>query len=230
MAVVLNVSDVRREIYRAAGAAAPSAGDGATPLLGVLFHEVLAELVGTDPERSLRAALRDAEREPASQSAELVRHVYQVLVGPRLANHQSHLQESGAEVLAFWSAVQAACEWLLELYRTARSTADIDGGISPDQFLKECLFPEEPLALELRDPGWTDTVRLAGVSDLVVRLPGARPWCVVEFKLGRGAPEADLAQACLYHQMLQATIAGSTAPAAKPLVYSVPTNDHARRS
>jgi DNA segregation ATPase FtsK/SpoIIIE, S-DNA-T family len=47
-------------------------------------------------------------------------------------------------------------------------------------------------------------VRLVGVADLVLRIPGEGRWCVVELKLGRGSPQADLMQACLYHQMLSA--------------------------
>ena len=35
-----------------------------------------------------------------------------------------------------------------------------------------------------------------------MRLPNANPWCVVELKLGRTSPEADLGQTCLYHLML----------------------------
>jgi predicted RecB family nuclease len=48
-------------------------------------------------------------------------------------------------------------------------------------------------------------VRLIGQADAVVRRPRQAEWCVVELKLGRGQPEADLGQACLYYTMLAAS-------------------------
>ncbi|MBV9744614.1 MAG: DNA translocase FtsK, partial [Acidobacteriia bacterium] len=57
---------------------------------------------------------------------------------------------------------------------------------------------------ELREPGWTDAVHISGVADAVFRLPGGKQWCVVELKTGQSAAEADLAQACLYYEMLAA--------------------------
>src|SRR5262249_22755780 len=68
---------------------------------------------------------------------------------------------------------------------------------------------EEPLRWELREDGWTDAVVLTGVADAVFRAPGGSEWCLIELKTGRTAPEADLAQACLYHQMLSASGAGA---------------------
>src|SRR5262245_65485789 len=68
---------------------------------------------------------------------------------------------------------------------------------------------EEPLRWELREEGWTDAVVLTGVADAVFRAPGGSEWCLIELKTGRTAPEADLAQACLYHQMLSASGAGA---------------------
>jgi DNA segregation ATPase FtsK/SpoIIIE-like protein len=69
----------------------------------------------------------------------------------------------------------------------------------------EFFAAEEPLRWELRDDGWTDAVVLTGVADAVFRAPGGSEWCLIELKTGRTAPEADLAQACLYHQMLSAS-------------------------
>jgi DNA segregation ATPase FtsK/SpoIIIE, S-DNA-T family len=60
------------------------------------------------------------------------------------------------------------------------------------------------LRWELRDPAWTDSVVLTGRADAVWQVPQTDRWCVIELKTGRTAPEADLAQVCLYHQMLVA--------------------------
>jgi len=56
-------------------------------------------------------------------------------------------------------------------------------------------------------------VRIEGRADGVLRKPGTGEWCVVEYKLGTGAPEADIAQAIMYQMMLSGedTAGGSVA-------------------
>src|SRR5262249_24260750 len=125
-------------------------------------------------------------------------HAYQRLVGPRLRTHHAELNFSPEQVLNFWDAAQELCEWLAELLWNARGR-----GVALNGAL---VTAEEPLRWELRDDGWTDAVVLTGVADAVCRAPGSPDWCLVELKTGRTAPEADLAQACLYHQMLSASV------------------------
>src|SRR4029434_7575385 len=133
--------------------------------------------------------------------AALVDHAYQRLVGPRLRTHHAELSFSPEQVLSFWDASQELCEWLAELLWKAR-----ERGVALNSAL---VTAEEPLRWELRDDGWTDAVVLTGVADAVCRAPGSPDWCLIELKTGRTAPEADLAQACLYHQMLSASGAGA---------------------
>jgi S-DNA-T family DNA segregation ATPase FtsK/SpoIIIE len=185
MAVLLQVREVREALYLAGGAAGTGEGAPSTALLGRIFHEVFAELVGPDPQANLRAALADADPDPGRRLATLVDHAYGRLVGPRLRRDQANLHHQAGPVLGFWQAVQELCGWLAGLSLPAGQ-----------------ITPEEPLAWELREPDWTDVVRLTGVADAVLRVPGTGRWCVIELKLGRTAPEADLAQACLYHQMV----------------------------
>ncbi len=200
MAVTLQVSDVRAEIYRSAGGRQNAgAGAASTSMLGRIFHEAFAELVGSDGRNNFHAAIDEAEENLDEWRASLVEHTYKRLIGPRLRTHHAELNFSPDPVLNFWDAAQELCEWLAELLWNAKEL-----GLSLNTAL---VIAEEPLRWELRDDGWTDAVVLTGVADAVCRPPGSPDWCLIELKTGRTAPEADLAQACLYHQMLSASVA-----------------------
>lgn len=202
MAVTLQVSDVRAEIYRSAGGPqGAGAGAASTALLGRIFHEVFAELVGADGRRNFHAAIDEAESSQDEWRAALVNHAYQRLIGPRLRSHHAELNLSPEQVLNFWDAAQEMCGWLAELlWRANARGAALNGAL---------VTAEESLRWELRDDGWSDAVVLTGVADAVCRVPDKPDWCLIELKTGRTAPEADLAQACLYHQMLSASDAES---------------------
>ena len=205
MSVTITVSDVRDAIYRSAGGAS-TAGIGAasTALLGRWFHESMSRLVGADPAANASAALTDAEPDLPAWKRGLVEHVYATSVGPRLARHRSALHEVAPQVLSFWQAMQAACHWLAELSWNVDSTPSSrrEAKSAPWQTLATWLATEEPLTCELREPGWSDSVRLVGIADAVLRPAQTGHWCVIEFKLGQTSPEADLGQACLYHLLL----------------------------
>ena len=198
MTVTLQVSDVRKKIYEAAGRS-QGAGNGAasTALLGRSFHEVFAELVGPDRRNNFRAALDEAESGLDEWRAALINHTYQRLIGPRLRQHQAELNLTPEQVLTFWDGSQELCRWLAELLWQAH-----ERGVALDGTL---ITAEQPLRWELREDGWTDAVVLTGVADAICRVPEKPDWCLIELKTGRTAPEADLAQACLYHQMLAAS-------------------------
>lgn len=197
-AVTLQVSDVRAQIYRSAGGPlSAGAGAASTSLLGRIFHEAFAELVGADERKNFHAAMDEAEATLDAWRAGFINHTYQRLLGPRLRLHHAELNFSPEQVLNLWDAAQEMCGWLAELLWKASEC-----GASLDDTL---IAAEQPLCWELRDEGWTDAVVLTGVADAVCRVPGKRDWCLIELKTGRTAPEADLAQACLYHQMLAAS-------------------------
>ena len=202
MAVTLQVSDVRAEIYRCAGGQ-QSAGAGAasTALLGGIFHETFAELVGPDARKNFHAAIDEAEENLDEWRAALLNHAYQRLIGPRLRARHAELNFSPEQVLNFWDAAQELCRWLAELLWKAK-----EGGAALNGAL---CAAEESLRWELREEGWTDAVVLTGVADAVLRAPGRTDWLLIELKTGRTAPEADLAQACLYHQILSSSDAGA---------------------
>src|SRR5262249_14829816 len=98
-------------------------------------------------------------------------------------------------------AAQELCGWLVELlWKASERGAKLNGAL---------VTAEESIRWELRETDWTDAVVLTGVADAVCRTPDRTDWCLIELKTGRTAPEADLAQACLYHQMLSASGAGA---------------------
>jgi S-DNA-T family DNA segregation ATPase FtsK/SpoIIIE len=115
--------------------------------------------------------------------------------------HQVELQNSTAEILNYWKAVQGLCKWLCEvLFNQSRPAQAIEE-------LRRYIFAEseKECQAELSDPSWHDTVSLQGRIDAVLCQPGTGRLCAVELKLGQTSPEADLAQACLYHLLLSQT-------------------------
>jgi len=194
MPVELSVKQVREELVRAGGGDAAGDGEAATRLLGTLFHEVFADLVGRDPGRSGVRVAFEAGREEAPER--LIEHAYRALVGPRLARHRAHLQQTSEQVLVFWQAVQNLARWVAELV-AAVVEARRDQPIGWED-IAEIVSAEVALAGEIREPGWTDGVCLVGVADALLRVPGHAHFCAVELKLGRARPAVDLGQVALY--------------------------------
>ena len=193
----LSISDIRRELLRTAGDYDASGSRSNAPT-GTLFHEVLAGLMGPG---GWQAALEPGE---LADSARLSKHAYDNLLGPRLTEMQASLRESGAEAMVLWEAVMATCDWLTRLLTAAEQR-----GIIRYDHRKRSWFgaeqlcqPELELEWEVKEPHWTAPVRVFGVADALWKNLESGHWCVLEYKLGRPRPEADLAQACLYHSAL----------------------------
>jgi S-DNA-T family DNA segregation ATPase FtsK/SpoIIIE len=196
---VLTVSEVRQAIYEAAGR---SSGSGApsTATLGRLFHQCFKDLTGPDLTRNLVGPLELADRDLDAWNQQLCEHAYLRCVGPQLVDHHADLQGAGAEVLSYWDAVEHLCRWL--------STVIWKQSL-PAQAIEEVrrfLFAHTEFECEARleDPSWHDDVIVEGRVDAVFRQPDTARLCAVELKLGQTSPEADLAQACLYHLLLTA--------------------------
>ncbi len=198
----LSISEVRREIRRAADA--PGGGEASTALLGRVFHEVFAALTSGDATVGWQHAW---DGDNAGDRKALIAYVYEKLLGPRLTRHQAALRDNGPQVLQMWIAARLMCDWLTDMLASALN----QGTITYDHQTEKCsgaealCLPEQPLSLELKEPGWTAPVLVSGTADALWRNPRTGNWCVVEYKLGRTSPEADLAQACLYHMLLAAS-------------------------
>lgn len=211
MPIELSVKDVREELQRAAGGEGAGVGEPATRLLGQLFHEVFADLVGHDPARSGVRVLLEMGIERALWDEIILEHTYRVLVGPRLARHQAHLQATTEQVLVFWRAVKNLTHWLAELTWTATDPGRDQP--RPWEDIAGLLRAEVRLECELREPGWTDAVRLVGIADSLIRVPGQPRWCALELKLGRTSPAVDLGQVALYHLIAARSAAAGGASA-----------------
>lgn len=201
MTVVLSVHLVREHIRRAALSGSPGPAGSSTMLLGRLFHEIAADLVGGDPEKNGFSFLETLDFDQDVWRSNLIPFVYDRLVGPRLTRDQARLQGVSEGVLHMWKAVQAFCGWLVGLAWVARTPKGRKKGLSWDD-LRRAVCAEMVLEAEFQDPGWSEPVRLTGVADSVLKSPLTGKWCIQEYKLGRSTPEADLAQVCLYHLIL----------------------------
>jgi energy-coupling factor transporter ATP-binding protein EcfA2 len=213
MTVFLSVSDVRQEIFRRAGeTSGTGAGEPSQRLLGSLFHRLFASLVERDSPANLEAALSDVGLAANEWQRTIVEHAYQAVIGPALEEHRGALQDQGAQVLTLWTAVHELAEWLSGLCHVIATLEELSPREAARRFVKEFVTADEHLECVLRRPDWSDDVRLTGIADAIVRVPGKEVSCLVELKLGRTAPEADLAQACLYRLLMRQS--GSRASAA----------------
>jgi len=197
---LVTVSEVRAAMYEAAGRAS-GPGARSTATLGRLFHDCFSDLVGPDRARNLVGPLELADRHLDAWTRRLVEHAYLRCVGPQLVERQAELYGAGGQVLAYWSAVQHLCRWLCALFwAQSRPAQDIEE-------VRRFMFAGTECDCEARleDPAWDDDVLVQGRVDALLRQPGSGRLCVVELKLGQTSPEADLAQACLYHLLLSAT-------------------------
>lgn len=204
--VRVSVSEVRREIYRASGF---SSGDGqpSTEVLGTLFHTVFQTLMQPDSQQSWTAAL-DAEN--LGDHQRLREHVYAKIVGPRLRQNQAALQSSAQEVLGLWEATGQLCQYVCQLLTNSVEQKLLQYDPRAHRWIGlERFSVEEELTWLVEDKAWTAPVLVSGIADGVWRNPASRRWCALEVKLGAGSREADLAQLCLYHEMIRAQMPGS---------------------
>jgi DNA segregation ATPase FtsK/SpoIIIE, S-DNA-T family len=217
MPVELQVRQVRDEILRAAGGPVRGRADSSTRLAGTLFHEIFAGLFGPDARLHARAALPGAGASVKQWSACLREHTYRLLLGPRMQANHAALQTATREILELWESLEGLAQWLGPILYEAwqRGAFSISANGTADLLISA----EESLSWEVREPGWAHSVRISGVADAVFRLPDGDRWCVAELKTGQSTREADLAQACLYYQMLAA---GERTPGSLALVHFRP--------
>jgi hypothetical protein len=176
---------------------------------------VAADLVGADLQTNGFSLLETLDFDREVWRTQLVRHVYDRLLGPRLARDQARLQEASPGILHLWEAIQSFCGWLVGLAWTAVRPEKHKRALSWSG-LQKSFRAEVPLEAEFCMPEWSESVRLTGIADSLLRVPHTRNWCVQEYKTGRTSPEADLAQICLYHLILSKN--SPTRKTAKPRV------------
>lgn len=205
MSVELASSDLRAAITTTIST---HESDPAARVLHALFAEVYAELIGSDPERSAFYQLLGLERDRAVWSERLLDACYKRSLGPRLARHKGHLQAATPMVLEFWQATRQLTDWLVdEIWReTERSPA-----LTADE-LRALFRPNPPKYVEIKAPGWSDSVRLLEPEDGLLRIPASDGWVAVELGIEPAAPEPNLqllALAELFRSGAAATSAGT---------------------
>jgi hypothetical protein len=196
-AITLTVSEVRAELRKAAGAFASTSNTNTSlPVVGTIFHESVAEFRWQEELDDSRLLAPDAP-------TRLARRMYRDSLRPRLDQRYAALAAHGAEVLDLWAAVQAYCRWLVDVLRAAATK----GLLRFDQERQEWLGVDAIFAAEMplrwNIPHTNPPVILEGEADALWRDPWNQRWCVLQYKLGCGSPELDLAQACLYQQLLK---------------------------
>lgn len=206
MPVTLTVSQIRDALYRGDGFPASPMQVSTNTTLGTWFHEGLSLLVDDQAHESPLTALADVDANLDVWKQTLETVVYERFVGPKLARNRAGLHESPQHVLQFWLAMREACNWIAELCwsmkpQKAVRRRQLD---PPWVTLSSVIATNEQLVGEFREPDWTDSVRLVGVADAIIRLATTGAWCVLEFKTGQSSPSADLGQACLYQMIISA--------------------------
>ncbi len=203
MTIEISVSEVRVALMQAGGSAHAGSGEPATMLLGRIFHEVFADVVSADPSISGLQLIAESGPDPARRVEQLLEHVWRRLVGPRLRRHAAVLQTSSEAVLGLWQAVRNLCRWMVAV--VVELLAQSPEARASSHQLASFLQAEVPLVCELRPAGWTEPVRLVGIADSILRVPGKANYCAIELKLGRATPPVDLGQAALYHLIVSRT-------------------------
>ncbi len=198
MPVHLPISQIRRRIFQAAGTNTDPDRSSTSSLLGRIFHESIASFIGNHAESGWKLVMENADPSGSDWPDLLEADLYERMIGPRIASEQVYLHANTPAVMEFWCACRAMCRWLSEILFEAGISSTGKNFRSIDLLI----HPEETIAVELVRPGWKDSVILTGVPDLFLKIAQKPFWCVVEWKLGKSCPEADLTQACLYHLML----------------------------
>ena len=199
--VPLTIDQVRDEIRRTlAVGSVRGHGETSGALLGRMFQEIFATLFSEgSPDRWQMAV----EPETLADRRRLLEHVYLKLLGPRLTAHQAGLQDSGAQVMNLWHATGQMADWVALLLESAYRSKMLGFDRPTKTWTGSKIYVvEQPVTWTFRDPEWTRPVQITGIPDAAWRNPRTGQWCVVEYRLGRTTPEADVAQACLYHFLL----------------------------
>ncbi|MGC8883722.1 MAG: FtsK/SpoIIIE domain-containing protein [Bryobacteraceae bacterium] len=215
-AVSLTVSDIRREIWRAAGGAVD---EGAGAEAGRLFHRTAAEALGGESAAAWFRHFDPAGLHRQDAADEYARALYEHVLGPALSAQDAAFHARPEALLRLWQGVRHFAAWLVGALRECEARGVIRwNGRSGWQGAESIARTELPLVWRVQRPGWRAAVEVNGTLDALWRDPAGGRWCVVEWKLASTAPEADLMQLCLYTLMLET----SGEPGAAALVHFDP--------
>lgn len=161
MTVTLTVTDVRKALLDAGGQ--PGDGAASSAAIGTLFHQVLRELLDPESTCRLELALQNEDPELEGWKSRLKRHTYEEILGPLLTRQAASLQSQGEKVLHLWTAVQHACDFLVNLWWEIT-----DQGRRPVE-QRQWLTAEQSCSCRLNQPNWREPVELLGQLDSTLR-------------------------------------------------------------
>lgn len=197
MPVHLQVRDVHKQLVTGWDAEVPIGEDaGVVAELVGLFHEIVALAFTTGSPVNLVDVLEDVAPAADPWKSAILDAVYTAVVGPRLERDRAVWTQFPRHVATFWRGVENLCEWLAGVLLTFKRE---HGGLNAAQDLVACA---RTLRVELREPGWEDSVVLTGPADALVQIPDSHTWCVVALETGGAAADASLALAGLYRLLL----------------------------
>ncbi|MDF1812226.1 MAG: DNA translocase FtsK [Verrucomicrobiales bacterium] len=190
---ILSVSEIRKTVYKATRKDNTGSGQRSNAMLGTWFHECFSRLIGDDEYCGWETVYDDVGGDGEELTKNFTERVYHKIIAPRLQDltNDSNRPEN-VEILRFWDATVELNSWLGSIVANVKEEEKTFHSIT-----------EEDLSWRVCEPGWNSEVIVNGRADGVFRNPENGKWCVVELKLGKQAPEADLLQACLYYQMLK---------------------------
>ena len=197
MAVELSVPDVRKRLIAAWDAETPPGADAAVIAeLVSLFHEIVGQCFTAGSPIDVVRVLEDVEADAEAWKRAILDAIYRVVVAPRLDREQALWSHFPGHVVTFWRGVESLSAWLagmlLGVWRA-------HGGLDAARDLVDC---ERSLRLELREPGWADSIVLTGMPDAILRIPETHTWCVMLLDAGPAVGQANLALVALYRLLL----------------------------
>lgn len=203
--VEISVSEIRKQIYLADTSGGN--GNASHAELGTVFHRLIATLLRAN-DADLSTIFGGSSID--DWTSEMRDFAYRRELGPYLAGGAATLHGRGSAVLDLWTAISEATRWLAELFWDHRQRQLQSGDrFSPRQFT-QWFQTEVALQMELTDPSWSRPVLLTGIADSILTPTHGRR-CVIEYKLGKTSPDADLCQTALYQWMLGKTDSNSLA-------------------
>lgn len=208
MTVALSVSELlaqlRTTMLAEPDGTAPREAPTSHRLLGRLFHATAADATGPDTELNVFCLMQDLDTTREETLEAVQEHLYDRILGPRLAQHHNVLHPLSSQVVSLWQATRGLGNWLVTLAWRAVITQQAADRAEAWDRLRKTLKAEVPVEATLTHPDWVEPVRLTGIADLLLRFPGSRRWCAVELKTGSVPEELSVLQACLYQIAIEA--------------------------
>jgi hypothetical protein len=198
--VELHIRDVRKRLLTA-GDEAPTAAEDAAVVadLVTLFHEVVGQCFTAGSPIDVVGIVSDIEADAGPWRAAILEAIYRVVVLRSLERDRAVWKQFPAHFATFWRGVENFSDWVTGmLLEMSRKHGTLDAA-------RDLLACERSLRVELREPGWTDTVVVTGHPEGVLLMPETNSWCVTVLHSDPASRHANLALAALYRLLLEAS-------------------------